>query len=464
MLKLPRRRNPYYRKPYYAKRKTLPSISLRWLIVAIPVSIILLELVLRALVGLTGKEEQFTGQSAIANAYQLKFLTETQKPIDGVPSNGKLIAKRTPSLSYQLVGNQKNQFWQTNAQGFREKDPLPLAKPKDEIRIFILGNSTAFGQGNQKNEDTIGYQLQTRLQERVARQKRSPEQYRPDVFPFFQPSREKLFKLPPKIKQGNYRVINAAVPGYTSGNQLAQLALQILPYQPDAIVILDGYGDLMLPSDRTQADIPKVDDFLEDAPQHFQTTVGQSVNRWLKASYLSKSLNSWVFKSETKATSADLSLNLEGQSLPKDEEELKQRISRYQNHQKQIVQLSAAAGIPVVIATQPEITGRPVEKLSPQEKAIRDRLGRDYLETMPQAYARLLQANQALIKIFPKNVKVLNFYNLDSKFPSPAFLDEIHLNEKANGAVAEALYNAIASWEKIQIVPENFYLKKQTQS
>ena len=165
--------------------------------------------------------------------------------------------------AYQLQPSQKSEFWVINEQGFRDDEALPLAKPKGEIRIFLLGSSLAFGGGVKNNSETIAHQLESLFKQRVAAQKKSPEKYRPDVFPFFKPSREKLFKLPPKIRSGNYRVINAAVPGYTSGNQLAQYALNLFRYQPDILIILDGYEDLMLSSDRQQADIPYLSQLLE---------------------------------------------------------------------------------------------------------------------------------------------------------------------------------------------------------
>jgi hypothetical protein len=175
------------------------------------------------------------------------------------------------------------------------------------------------------------------------------------------PSREKLVGLAPKIREGQYRVINAAVPGYASGNQLAQLALQILPYQPDAIVVLDGYADLMLPSSETQQEIPHLDEFLGDASAHFRASIGQSVGQWSKSSYLINTVNSLIFNSEPNITQKSLVVNPDNkslaQSLPSDEAELTRRLTRYQENQKQLIRLAATAGIPVILALQPEITG-----------------------------------------------------------------------------------------------------------
>ncbi|MCU0534937.1 MAG: SGNH/GDSL hydrolase family protein [Hydrococcus sp. Prado102] len=467
MLKLPNRRKSYsyYGNSYYGKPKRQPKKLLLWLIISVPVAIASLELLARAYVSIMGKSDEGV-LSGLVNAYSLKFLTKNERPVEGVDNLGSLAVERNSSVGYQLIG-QKNQFLQINPQGFRDQESLPIVKPKNEIRIFILGGSTAFGQWNQKNEQTIAERLETLLQQRVAQQKRNPDKYRPDIFPFFVPSREKLVGLAPKIREGQYRVINAAVPGYASGNQLAQLALQILPYQPDAIVVLDGYADLMLSSSETQQEVPRVDEFLGDASAHFRASIGQSIEQLSKSSYLINTVHSFVSKSEPNITQKSLVVNPNNkslaQSLPSDAAELTRRRERYQENQKQLINLSTKAGIPVILALQPEITGRPPEQLSPQEKAIREQLGQDYTQKMPKAYEKFVQANQQLAKTFPNNIKVLNFYQLDKSFPTPTFSDAIHLSDKANAALAQKLYQSITSFEKMQIIPQNYYLKEKNQ-
>lgn len=458
MLKLPRRRPSYYSSSYYRPTKRSPRVSLLWVVLSLPVLLVLLEILARVYLGWTGKASESSRLSPLDEAYRLQFLTAEGKPIQGLAPGGSLAVTRHSLAGYQLLGQQKNPFLQINQQGFRDTDPLPLAKPKNEIRIFLLGGSTAFGQGNEKQEETISHQLETLLQQRVAQQKRSPQKYRPDVFPFFKPDRQKLMGLPPKIKPAQYRVINAAVPGYASGNELAQFALKILPYQPDSIVILDGYADLMLPSQEAQADIPKIDKFLEDAPGHFKAALGQSFKGWTEGIALLK-----VLPQSPTALSEKILPTSDGkflaQYLPKDAEELKKRVLRHQENHRQIVQLTSKLGIPTVIAIQPEITGRPVEKLSDAEKVMRNQLGKEYLEQVPKAYSQLVQTSQQLAKSFPKTVKTIDLYQGQQNWPTPSFSDPIHLTAPANRSLAERLYATITSWEKIQIIPQNFYLK-----
>ncbi|MGF1541412.1 MAG: SGNH/GDSL hydrolase family protein, partial [Pleurocapsa sp.] len=104
-------------------------------------------------------------------------------------------------------------------------------------------------------------------------------------------------------------------------------------------------------------------------------------------------------------------------------------------------------------AIQPEITGRNPSKLTPEEGAIATQLGRGYIRQVKDSYPQFIEANEALERSFPHNIKAVNLYNLSDKYPSPSFIDAIHLNEAANQQVAEQLYYAIASFPKMQVKP-----------
>ena len=463
MFKLPRRRLDYS-NPYSGKRKRRPAFSPFWFgvsLLSIPVFLILLEIIVRIFVGWNGKSEElaaYQGEPARVTASRLQFVTEGKQPIQGLSNRGGLLAQRSLATGYQLVGKQQNKFWQINEQGFRDTEPLPLAKPQNEIRVFVLGNSTAFGYWNLKNQETIANQLEVRLQARVAQQKQTPDKYQPDSWPIYWTELVQALSLTPRLREGQYRVINAAIPGYTSGNELAQLTLQILPYQPDLIVIIDGYSDLMSPSTEAAKDIPKVDQFLQDAPGHFGTFLGKSIGQWFADTYTVKALQYYLLKPEPNFAQKSLvnfSSKSIAQQLPADKGERERRVARYlQNHQ-QLVRFGAGANIPVIIAVQPEITGLSEPKLSPQEKEIKAGLGQEYLQQAAQDYVRFVQAAKQVEKEFPNNVKVLNLYNLDDKFPSPVFSDAVHLTPVAHKAIGNRLYNIISQWKKFQLTPKN---------
>jgi hypothetical protein len=373
------------------------------------------------------------------------------------------------SLGYSLVENQQHKFWQINAQGFRDRDDVPLVKPQNEIRIFLLGNSTAFGYGSSSNSKTISDQLETRLQQRLEQQQATPEIYQSDLpltdkakqpknlaNPPKTKQQENLAK-PPKIKPGKYRIINAAVPGYASGNELAQIALQVLKYQPDLIIMLDGYQDLMLPSDRKATHIPVAQVAQDDQPNSLGTYLDQLIEPLLKESYLAQVTAKYWDKSQPKDVKADFLLDEQTSNLvkhlPQNKPELEKRIARYVEHQKQILNLSTAAQVPLLIAIQPEITGRNPRKLDSTEGEIITELGRTYIEKVRSDYPAFTNAAFNLAQSYPNNIKVLNLYRLTDKYPSPSFIDSIHLSEVANEKLAEQLYYGIASIPKMQQTP-----------
>lgn len=432
-----------------------------WLgaIASLALFLLVLELLTRILFDLSGNRNQLTQTEAGADiipAYQLDFVTPELKEIN--QNRTALLAKGSLSVGYELVGNQKSKYWQINEQGFRDRAPVPLVKPKDEIRIFLLGNSTAFGYGNSGNDTTISAQLEQRLQQRLQQQKTSPQLYRPDILPVDGAKRKKSLAKPAKILPGNYRVINAAIPGYASGNELAQLALRILKYQPDLIIVMDGYVDLMLSSENQAMTVP----MSESEAATDSDSVGAYFDRLLepiqKNSYFVKVLRDRWQDSREPEDKADFlfeesTANLV-RYLPTNELELQNRVDRYLEHQKQILNLSAAAQAPLIVALQPEITGRDPSLLTPTEGEIATQVGRTYIEGVRATYPTLIAASEKLAKAYPNNLKVVSLYQLTDKYPSPSFIDPIHLNEEANKTVAEQFYYAISSLPKMQVIPK----------
>ena len=445
------------RRIFTSRKRKRPRSSIFSAIATIALVFLVLELLTRIFVDLSGNRDQFAQantESDIAQAYRLKFVNDAQ---DQDSDRANLKAKPALSVGYQLLGNQKSKHWQINSQGFRDRDTIAQAKPKDEVRIFLLGGSTAFGYGSPDNNATISEYLEQRLEQRLQQQKASPKLYKPDLLPFDKVEKQKYLAKPSKIKPGNYQVVNASVPGYASGNELAQLALQILKYKPDLIVILDGYEDLMLKSEVEAVQAPQTELDKNSQPNSFAGYISKFIEPIENKSYLAKiAQNRWL-KNMSASQKTDFILNENSanlvQYLPQGKDELQKRVDRYIDHQKQILSLSAAARIPLVVAIQPEITGRNPSQLTETEGKIATELGRSYIKQVKNSYPVLIEATKQLAKAFPKNMKAVDLYQLTEKYPSPSFIDPIHLNEAANQKVAEQLYYAISSLPKMQVTP-----------
>ena len=216
----------------------------------------------------------------------------------------------------------------------------------------------------------------------------------------------------------------------------------------------------MLPSHKPQTDIPEIDGFLNNAPGHLWAYLTGKLTDWITDTYLVKAIQYWLLRPQPSVSQLSLvvaqkTAPLE-QHLAADPTELQGRVARYHNFHKQMVKLTTGANIPLVIAVQPEITGRGTSQLSPSdpsEQKLLKELGAIYKERVQTGYAQLEQATQKLQDAFPKNVKTLYFYNLYENFPRRAFYDAVHLTEEGNALLAEQLYQAIATLPKLQMNP-----------
>jgi len=110
-----------------------------------------------------------------------------------------------------------------NGQGFRHDEEITIQKPPNTVRIFLLGGSAAYGhEGVYRdldpewvriyNRDLIDVHLQKVLQE--------------------------------KHPERNWQVINAATTEFRMHQHLALIQSQLLLYQPDLIIFMDGHNDM----------------------------------------------------------------------------------------------------------------------------------------------------------------------------------------------------------------------------
>ncbi|OUC11975.1 MAG: GDSL family lipase [Alkalinema sp. CACIAM 70d] len=458
MFNLRRRPSPSYSSSYYGSRKKKQRIPKLWIIAAIPLGILGLEILLRVGTGILGKSDELTsyvGEPEIAADYHLKPLNQVGQPMQGVSGHGSLAIQETPLTGFKLVGNQKNNAVQINAQGFRSKEAVNLSKPKNEVRIFVLGGSSAFGQFNSGNQATFPALLETRLNQQVQEQKSNTKKFRPDVLPYYADELEKVLKLPPKIRDGQYRVINAAVPGYTSGNTLTQVASQILAYQPDVLVVMDGYSDLLLPSQQEAASIEVADRLLSNASGHFMASLSQGLGDFFSSLYLVKSVQYWILKPKASIEQLVDPLSSSNQGLAdrlaSQPEELNRRADRYGKYLLQLARLSNASKASLVIALQPEVSQR--QNLTAKEKQLVEQLGTPYRQRVQLGYQRLQQTIDQVNKQAP-GITTVQLQDALNQFQGNAFQDPIHLTDAANQTIADRLYDKIVT--QLQVQPKPF--------
>jgi hypothetical protein len=111
-----------------------------------------------------------------------------------------------PFVSYANLPNQKTPHFSINNLGFRGGS-IPKDQ-KTKKRIIVVGGSTAFGTGLQSDDETFARRLEYLL---------------------------------------DAEVINAAVVGHASGQELVSLVMELVDLQPDLVIALNGWNDYERP-------------------------------------------------------------------------------------------------------------------------------------------------------------------------------------------------------------------------
>ena len=434
-------------------RSKKKSIPLLWILALIPATFIGLELLLRVGVSMTGKEADlsgFGGEPSKISAYRMRPMTQDGQSIAGLQP-GTLQVRSSGLTGYELVPNQstktspssQTELFHINDQGLRAVEPVALKKPAGEVRILLLGSSTAFGTLSSANNGTIDRSLETQINQQVQDQKNNAKQFRPDVLPYFADEMEKALKLPPKIRPGQYRVINAAVPGYLTSNALSQLSSQLLDYQPDVVVLIDGYSDLLVKSDRLVATLGVIDQSLTNVTSYFFGSLGQGLADLWNQLYLVKVTKAWVI---TPNPHSELLADVSGvrgslvDRLSEDAAEVGKRVDRRTRALEKMLQLTSSRKIPLLVGLTPELSHR--KSPTPNEKKLLDSLGDRYPKLIQAQYSQLLEAQKKLPGLIPVPLQEA-VTSLTSKDPQ-AFVDVVHLTDNANAAIAKSLISAIA--------------------
>ncbi len=452
----PNRRKSF--SPYSSKaRSRKKNIPLTFLIPSVSLAVVIgSEILLRLMVGASGKAGElagYFGEPASVSDYRLQVNTSAGNPVSGT-AWGELKVRPSPTMGYELIPNQKTNTVEINAQGFRANQSIPLAKPSNEVRVLIVGSSAAFGTLTPDNGATIASLLETQLNQQVKDQQANAKKFRPDVLPYFADEMEKALRLPPKIREGQYRVINAAVPGYLASNVQSQLSS--LDYQPDIVVLIDGYSDLLAPSDRPVATLSSVDNLLSDASGHFLSSLGNNLNGFLNHLYLIKAWNAWIIKpnprSELLADTSNTTGSLTDR-LSTDPDELQKRIDRRTRALVGIEKLTSLRKIPFVVGIQPEVSQ--LKSPSSDDTKILKDLDNGYPKLIQDQYAKLIQSQKTV-----KGITSLSFQDAidkasSTKGDSHLFYDAIHPRIPLIKTIATTIQTTIGPQLQVQPKPFN---------
>ncbi|MFN9859225.1 MAG: hypothetical protein ACK556_14185, partial [Pseudanabaena sp.] len=193
------RSRPRYNPSWHTKRKSSwLRNTLLLIFIGLPLILILAELIARGAILATGSTNQIAPNKivAIAQSYAFKLQDANGNSYPGLPDSGRLQVRRSPLLGYELIPSQSSDYWQINDQGFRQDSAVPIEKPAGEIRIFLVGGSTAFSNMADKNQKALAFKVEKLLNDRVRAQNSSPEKFKPKETPYFADQIEAMRALP----------------------------------------------------------------------------------------------------------------------------------------------------------------------------------------------------------------------------------------------------------------------------
>jgi hypothetical protein len=150
------------------------------------------------------------------------FSEALKQPVDA-PENGEaslghlIVPNSNNDIVYDLKANLTVDFLgisvRTNSDGFRDSE-YPIPKPKDTIRIIGIGDSVMFGWKIPQEKNYLSL-----LEE----------------------------KLNHSFPGKKWEVINTAVPGYNTVNEVSLLGEKGLKYKPDIVILGYAWNDMELP-------------------------------------------------------------------------------------------------------------------------------------------------------------------------------------------------------------------------
>lgn len=167
----------------------------------------------------------------------------------GEEHKGPLKLALHPFAVYSNLPDHHTANFTINRMGFRGKEYEPLHGRKK--RIVLLGGSTAFGTGLDKDSETFGSQLEDLL---------------------------------------HVEVINAAVIGHGSGQELTYLLMNLVDLQPDLVLTLDGWNDYFKRKELRDRRLLGTNGF-EQFESQLKILAGQNdPSLWRRATYLPRLL------------------------------------------------------------------------------------------------------------------------------------------------------------------------------
>ena len=294
-----------------------------------------------------------------------------------------LIRYRLPYRNHEP--NQHFETYNINNEGFRGPE-ISKEKPENTYRIFVLGGSTTFGAGSTSDGTTIPGYLQKEFDN---------------------------VNLDFKVE-----VINAGQMGLTSWGETQIVKNSLVHYDPDLIIVYDGFNDLVQPysliRDGTTAN-SAFDEFWD------QLRVTISYYKTIIAAYkFQDSLNNL-------ATGFIIHKDF-------DQKEIPEKVSIWANRMKEICEIGEKNNYKTIVILQPFL--EPDKKPLTEYEQNRFEMMKK-MEPVSTAYQLYIDDLDEVRKYCTEAINISNvFYGISE----PLFTDIAHLGDRGNQIVAKKIF------------------------
>lgn len=295
--------------------------------------------------------------------------------------NGLLKLILRPYITYGSMPNQRTEYFSINSNGYRGGEVSSKIPGKE--RIVIVGGSSAFGSGLDSDSDTFGKLLEAK---------------------------------------SSYEIINAAVIGHQSGQELSYLVHELIDLEPDLVIAFDGWNDFM--QSKWRKNLSQVGDVgfaqIEGQLEQYSSLIqGSPLRR------VASSMPLIFFPSIWRGLFGGVS-SLVGSNLPEVSSEI---VASYVSDHIKMGNILGARGGKFLTVIQPDKRSLMVRRGEKFENEMGSITGQRYL-SFSEKVSMELQKN---------HIKSINLNTLEIGLKGAHFFDEVHLDRIGNNLVAESI-------------------------
>jgi lysophospholipase L1-like esterase len=311
----------------------------------------------------------------------------------------------SPYGHWEMRPGLRSRFYRTNALGFRGPE-TSLEKPAGRFRIVVLGGSSAWGFGCTADERTVPGRLQTLLR-----------------------------KLHPGL---DLEVINAGQIGFGSTQELIYFHRQILPLEPDLVLLFDGYNDILADLTNPASGWPLHSDLLKS---RFEDSFHPHP---LRKDIVALFRQSRFLDLIMRLLSETIAGNRRGLIMPRVAPTATSE--NYLRNLRALARLAAPTPLWVALQPVPAFTQKP---LAPEEQKILA----EKEEIIP-GYAKRIRETYRLMKfgLILTGARMVDLENALGTEPKLMFADECHFGDDAADRIAHEIAN---QWSEAKVIPES---------